>query len=79
MGYCFLLELKTETPYIKVNTPPSPWSCRSYYLLITPTILCKQVCKDCEKECRKHEEHIECKACADACAALVDQINLTLK
>lgn len=28
-----------------------------------------QMCADCEKECRKHENrHAECKACADACA-----------
>ena len=40
--------------------------------------ICTRVCQDCEKECRKHEEHIECKACADACAALVDQIKLRL-
>ncbi|MGB5178117.1 MAG: Csp1 family four helix bundle copper storage protein [Gammaproteobacteria bacterium] len=38
--------------------------------------VCKQVCMDCEKECRKHEKHIECKACADACAAVVEQIEL---
>lgn len=41
--------------------------------------VCEQVCKDCEQECLKHKEHIECKACADACAAVVDQIALTLK
>ncbi|MEZ5543178.1 MAG: four-helix bundle copper-binding protein [Pseudomonadota bacterium] len=40
--------------------------------------VCAQVCKDCETECRKHEEHIECKACGDACAELVDQIKLHL-
>jgi Cys-rich four helix bundle protein (predicted Tat secretion target) len=40
--------------------------------------VCTQVCEDCEKECRKHDEHIECKACADACAEVVDQIKLTL-
>jgi Cys-rich four helix bundle protein (predicted Tat secretion target) len=29
-----------------------------------------EVCKDCEKECRKHEgHHSQCKDCADACAA----------
>jgi len=39
-------------------------------------VVCKQVCEDCEKECRKHEKHIECKACADACAAVVEQIDL---
>lgn len=32
--------------------------------------LCRDVCADCEKACRKHEDHhAECKACADACAA----------
>ena len=41
--------------------------------------VCEQVCKDCEAECLKHKEHIECKACADACAAVVDQIHLSLK
>ena len=40
--------------------------------------ICEQVCKDCEKECMKHKEHIECKACGDACAAVVDQIKLHL-
>ena len=38
--------------------------------------VCEKVCTDCEKECRKHEEHIECKSCADACADMVDQIKL---
>ncbi len=40
--------------------------------------ICRQVCEDCEKECRKHKEHIECKACADACLELVDQIKISL-
>jgi len=40
--------------------------------------VCRKVCEDCEKECRKHEEHIECKACAEACAEIVDQIELRL-
>ena len=40
--------------------------------------VCAKVCQDCENECRKHEEHIECKACAEACANLVDQIKLRL-
>ena len=38
--------------------------------------VCARVCEDCEQECRKHEEHSECKACAQACADLVDQIKL---
>lgn len=40
--------------------------------------VCEQVCSDCEKECLKHKEHVECKACADACASVVDQIKLSL-
>jgi Cys-rich four helix bundle protein (predicted Tat secretion target) len=40
--------------------------------------VCEQVCKDCEKECMKHKEHIECKACGEACVAVVDQIKLSL-
>ena len=40
--------------------------------------ICEKVCSDCEKECLKHKEHIECKACAEACAELVDQIKLRL-
>lgn len=40
--------------------------------------ICEKVCDDCEKECMKHKEHIECKACAEACAGLVDQIRLRL-
>ena len=40
--------------------------------------VCAKVCKDCEDECLKHKEHIECKACAEACADLVDQIKLRL-
>jgi len=33
---------------------------------------CIAVCEYCEKECRVHEKHQpECKACADACAALI--------
>ena len=40
--------------------------------------VCEQVCKDCEDECMKHKEHIECKACGEACAELIDQIKLRL-
>lgn len=33
-----------------------------------------QVCKDCEKECRKHaDKHPTCKACADSCAACAEE------
>jgi len=31
--------------------------------------VCAAVCKDCEQECRKHEDkHPACKACAESCA-----------
>jgi Cys-rich four helix bundle protein (predicted Tat secretion target) len=31
--------------------------------------LTMEACEVCEKECRKHEKHAECKACADSCVA----------
>ena len=40
--------------------------------------ICEKACKDCENECMKHKEHVECKACGEACAELVDQIKLRL-
>jgi Cys-rich four helix bundle protein (predicted Tat secretion target) len=40
--------------------------------------LCETACRDCEKQCLEHKEHIECKACADACADVIDQIKLHL-
>jgi Cys-rich four helix bundle protein (predicted Tat secretion target) len=43
------------------------------------TGICEQVCKDCEQECMKHKEHVECRACAEACIEVVDQIKLALK
>jgi Cys-rich four helix bundle protein (predicted Tat secretion target) len=35
--------------------------------------LVKKVCKECEDECRKHKEHPDCLACADACADCIKQ------
>lgn len=35
---------------------------------------CAAICRDCETECRKHEQHAECKACADACLDLIAAI-----
>jgi len=29
--------------------------------------VCGKACKDWEAECKKHEQHPECKACGDAC------------
>ena len=40
--------------------------------------VCEKVCVDCAKECRKHEKHIECEACAKACDDIVDAIKLSL-
>ena len=36
--------------------------------------ICITACDDCEKVCREHDEHFECKDCGDACAALVKAI-----
>jgi len=35
--------------------------------------VCADICRDCEAECRKHPQHAVCKACADACAHLVEE------
>ncbi len=36
--------------------------------------LARDICLDCEKECRKHEkEHEPCKACAESCAACAEE------
>lgn len=40
--------------------------------------VCEKVCADCAKECRKHEKHIECEACANACDDLIDAIKLSV-
>lgn len=38
--------------------------------------VCREACKDCEDECRKHEDkHVECKDCAEACAQVVAAID----
>ena len=31
--------------------------------------LTREACEVCETDCRKHEKHAECKACADSCVA----------
>ena len=36
--------------------------------------ICVAACEDCEKICREHEEHFECRDCADACEDLVKSI-----
>ncbi len=37
--------------------------------------VCRQACEDCSAECRKHaDKHQECKACMDACDALIPQL-----
>ena len=36
--------------------------------------ICASVCKDCAKECREHDEHHECRECAEACDDIVEAI-----
>ena len=37
--------------------------------------VCAQACKDCEAECRKHEDkHVECKECAESCEQVIAAI-----
>ena len=41
--------------------------------------VCIQVCKDCEKACRVHENtHVPCKECADACARCISECEKVL-
>jgi len=40
--------------------------------------VCEKVCIDCAKECKKHEKHIECDACAKACDDVIDAIKLSV-
>ncbi len=35
------------------------------------------ICQTCETECRKHERHAPCKACAESCAACIHAIRAT--
>jgi Cys-rich four helix bundle protein (predicted Tat secretion target) len=36
--------------------------------------ICSKVCDDCAKVCREHDEHHECRACAEACEDIVEAI-----
>jgi Cys-rich four helix bundle protein (predicted Tat secretion target) len=41
--------------------------------------VCKAICEDCEKECRKHEkQHAICKDCADACKDVIAAVKQVL-
>ena len=33
--------------------------------------ICITACEDCEMECRRHDHHVECRACAEACENVV--------
>ena len=33
--------------------------------------VCITACEDCEMECRRHDHHVECRACAEACEKVV--------
>ncbi len=35
---------------------------------------CADICKDCEAECRKHQQHPPCHDCAEACARMQQEI-----
>ena len=37
--------------------------------------LCSRILEDCKTACDKHEKHDECKACAKACAACIEECN----
>jgi Cys-rich four helix bundle protein (predicted Tat secretion target) len=37
-----------------------------------------EACQSCEKECRKHEQHAQCKACAESCVACIKECKAVL-
>ena len=37
----------------------------------TAAALCDGVCDECADECRKHDQHIECRECAEACETTI--------
>lgn len=39
--------------------------------------VCAKACRDCEAQCRKHEQHPPCKACGDACAKCAAECDKT--
>jgi len=42
--------------------------------------ICQNVCDDCEKACREHEDkHAECKSCANSCSDMIDACKAYLK
>ena len=34
--------------------------------------VCITACEDCEMECRRHDHHVECRECAEACEKVVE-------
>jgi len=37
-----------------------------------------EACEQCEKECRKHLQHAQCKACAESCVACIKECKAVL-
>lgn len=37
--------------------------------------ICRAVCEECADECRKHDQHVECRECGEACEALVKAVD----
>jgi Cys-rich four helix bundle protein (predicted Tat secretion target) len=36
--------------------------------------LCDAVCEECADECRKHDHHVECRECAEACETTIAEV-----
>lgn len=60
---------RTVNQMLAICTALQKLAAQDAKLLPATAKLAADACRDCEKECRKHEkQHAECKACADACA-----------
>ncbi len=77
-------DLKLADCASKVHEMQAVCAAYSYLLAANSTYvkdyaaICNRVCRDCAKECRKHDEHIECRECAKACEAVVEAIALMM-
>lgn len=61
--------METATEMLAMCTALSQMASYHSVHLIALAKVCAAVCKDCEQECRKHEQkHAACKDCAESCA-----------
>jgi Cys-rich four helix bundle protein (predicted Tat secretion target) len=67
--------LRTTRAMLAVTTAMAQFAEQNAKRLKPLAKVCLDVCRDCEAECRKHiTHHAECKACFEACGAMISQL-----